>query len=82
MATEILVKHWHQAITWTNVDLSLVKFSDDYLKAISQVISEPSITNARLKMFLKFQSNLQGVNELTQLTHYVAMSASVMVLAV
>ena len=30
-----LVAWWHQAITWTNVDLSSARFSDDHLRAVS-----------------------------------------------
>ena len=55
----------HQAITWTNVDLSLVKSSDIRLMATSLEIPQPSITKCSLKItYLKSQSNLQGANEL------------------
>ena len=44
-----LGQHWlvvwqHQAITWTSVDLSWVRSTDIHLRAISQVRSQPSIT--------------------------------------
>ena len=52
-------------ITWTNVDLSLVRSSDIDLMAISQGAPQPSITKIRLKItYLKFLSNLPGANEL------------------
>ena len=48
-----------EAITWTNVDLSSVKSSDNPLAAISQEIPEPSVTKIRLKIdCLKSHSNL------------------------
>ena len=57
---------WHQAITWTNVDWSSVKSCDIHMRAISQEISQPSITNIFLKITcLKFHSNFPGANELT-----------------
>ena len=45
MATEIWVNiGWrHQAITWTNVDLSSVRSKDIYLEEISWEMSQPSI---------------------------------------
>ena len=60
---------WHQAITWTNVDLSSVRFSDNHLRAISQEIPQSSITEISLKItYLDFNSNLPGVNELCTLS--------------
>ena len=51
--------------TWTNVDSSSVKFSDNYPRAISQVTHQPSITNISLKIVhLKFYLSLPGTNEL------------------
>ena len=44
-----LGQHWHQAITWTNVDLSSVRSRDILLRAISQQVSQPSITVFGLK---------------------------------
>ena len=38
-----LVAWWHQAITWTNVDLSSITSSGIHLRAISQEMSQPSI---------------------------------------
>ena len=57
---------WHQAITWTNVDLSSVRSSDIHLRVVSQKIPQPSVTKISLKTaYLKFHSNHPGVNELT-----------------
>ena len=50
MATEIWVNFGsgngllHQAITWTNADLSSVKSKDIHLEEISWEMSQPSIT--------------------------------------
>ena len=63
LAQVMQVAWWHQAITWANVDLSLVRFSDIHLKAISQ---KPSITKISLKIVvLILCSNFPGANELT-----------------
>ena len=69
-----LGQHWlrqwivawrHQAITWTNVDLSSVRFNDVHLMAISQDILQPSITEFTLKIiYVNFHSNPPGANEL------------------
>ena len=60
-----LVAWWHQAITWTNVDMSSLRSSDVHLRAISFEISEPSVTKISLKIiFLRFYWNLPGANEL------------------
>ena len=54
-----------QAITWTNVDLSSVRSSDNYLWPISQDIPQPSTIKIRLKVtYLKFHSDLPGASEL------------------
>ena len=45
-----LVAWWHQAITWTNVDLSSVTYSDIHLMATIQGIPHPSITVISLKI--------------------------------
>ena len=52
MTTEIWVNiaWWHQAITWTNVDLSSVRSSDNHLKAIAPEMPQPSITKIALKI--------------------------------
>ena len=56
-----LVQHWlrswlaawrHQAITWTNVDLSLVRSSGIHLSAILQEIPQPSVTEISLKIYI------------------------------
>ena len=47
-----------------NVDLSSVRCSDIHLKAILQVLPEPSIIDISLKItYLKFLSNLPGKDE-------------------
>ena len=59
----------YQAITWTSVDLSLVKSSDIHLMATSLEIPQPSITTCSLKSTcLKSQANLPGANELRVFT--------------
>ena len=65
-----LSQHWltswpvawaHRSITWTNVDVSSVMFSDILLVAISQEIHESSITDIGLKItYLKSHSNPAG----------------------
>ena len=45
-----LVAWQHQAITWTNVDWSSVKFSDIHIRAISQEVPQPSVTKIHLKI--------------------------------
>ena len=61
-----LVAWRHQAITWTNVDLSSVRSSGIHLRAILQEIPQPSVTEINLKItYLKLCSNFPGVNELT-----------------
>ena len=43
-----------------------MKSSDIHIRAISQEMPQPSITKNSLKItYLKFRSNLPGVNELT-----------------
>ena len=55
----------HQAITWTNVDLSSVGSSDIHLRASSQEIPQPSMTEIIWKIkYLKFHLNFPGANEL------------------
>ena len=52
----------------TNVDVSSIRFGDIHLRAILQKVSQPPIIKISLKItYLKFHSNLPGVNELT---HY------------
>ena len=58
---------WHQAITWTNVDLSSVRSSNNHLRANLQETSQPSITKISLEItFLKFNLNLTEANESNQ----------------
>ena len=47
---EWLVAWWHQAITWTNVDLSSIRFSDSHLRAIEQEIPQPSVLKMAWKL--------------------------------
>ena len=54
----------HQVITSTNVDSSLEGSFDIHLRSILQEISQQPITIFSLKnIYLKFYSNLPGVNE-------------------
>ena len=65
-----LVAWWHQAITWTNVDLSSSRSKDNHLMAISQDKPQPSITEFSLKItYINFLSNLPGDNELRLQPH-------------
>ena len=67
-----LGKHWltwrHQAITWTNIDLSSGRSSGIHLSAILQEIPQipkPPIAKISLKItYLNFHWNLPGANEL------------------
>ena len=60
---EWIVACRHQAIIRTNVDLSSIRPSEIHLRAILQKISEPPIITISLKIiYLKFHSNLPGVN--------------------
>ena len=69
-----LGQHWlrwwlgawrHQAITWTNADLSWGKSTNIHLQAFSHEIPQPPIIKISLKiMYLKFYSNLPGGSEL------------------
>ena len=52
----------HQAITWTNVDLSSVRSSGIHQRAISWEIPQPPFTQVSLKItFLKLNWNLPGL---------------------
>ena len=60
-----LVAWWHQAITWTNVDLSSEGFCGILLRTVSQELLKVSIQDMSLKKtFWKLFSNLPGANEL------------------
>ena len=60
-----LVAWRHQPITWTNVDLSSIRSHYVHLRAISLVISQPSVTKISLKIiFLRFYWNLPRANKL------------------
>ena len=75
-----LGQHWlrqwlgawrHQAITWTNVALSSVRFSGIHLRAISSEIPQLPFTKVSLKItFLKLNWNLPGANELSLVFHW------------
>ena len=43
----------HQAVTWNNVDLSSIKPSDIHLRAITQEIPQPLITEISLQITCK-----------------------------
>ena len=66
---------WHQAITWTNVDLSSVKSSDIHPKAIALKIHQSSVIKINFKI-QKYHSSLPGASEFlnnkgcTQLHHW------------
>ena len=47
----------HQAMTWTNVDLSSVRSTNIHLRVISHDIPQQSVTKI---IYLKFHSNLQA----------------------
>ena len=70
----LLVAWRHQAITWTIVDWSSVKSSDIQIRAISQVMSQPSITKICLKITcLKYHANFPEANELREVRYFVCM---------
>ena len=63
---QVVAYSWqHETITWTNVDLSLVRSIDIHLRVISQEIPQPLITKICLKTSSKFNSILPGVNDST-----------------
>ena len=65
-----LVAWQHQAITWTNIDLSSVRSSNILLGIISHKIPQPLIIEISLKITcLNFYSNLPGANELIYTIH-------------
>ena len=60
-----LVAWRHQAITWTNVDLSSVRSCGHHVRAISLEMPQSSVTKIYLKITcLKFHSNFPGANAL------------------
>ena len=84
MATHIWVEKWlrkwlvvwrHQAITWTNIDLSSVTSNDIHLRAISYEIPQPTINKIILKItHSTFHPNLPGAYELIRLLPYLLFS--------
>ena len=71
---------WHQIIIWTNVESSPVMFSDIHMSAISQDVSQPSITKITFKItYLKFHLILVGANESISQLCYLVISQDLMV---
>ena len=67
-----LVAWWHQAITWTNVDLSSIMSAGIHLSAISHKIPQSLISEINWNIIsLKFHSNFPGANELNDLSVYI-----------
>ena len=64
-----LVAWQHQAITWTNIDLSLVKFCGIHLRAISHRVGKLLFCVMR-KLYLKITVTSPGVNELNMDLRY------------
>ena len=63
-----LVAWRHQAITWTNVDLSLVKSCGIHLRAVSHEMLKISTLDVSLKIInLRLHPHLQVANELNWL---------------
>ena len=60
-----LVAWRHQAITWTNVNLSSVTFSDIHLRALPSENLETNQYNKIENYILKSHPDLLGANELT-----------------
>ena len=69
-----LVAWRHQAITWTNVDLSSLKPSDFHLRTIwPEILSHQSLKYFSVKItHLKFYSNLPGANELNMMQYEIS----------
>ena len=63
---QVMACSWrHQATTWTNVDLLLVRSSDNHPRAISGEKPQPSLSKISLRItFLKSHSSFPGGNEL------------------
>ena len=61
------VAWWHQAITWTNVEQSLVRSLGIHLSTISQGMLTISVVDISLKMLnSRFHLDLPGTNELSR----------------
>ena len=59
-----------QAITWTNIAISSAESNDIHHMTIPQEIPQPPITKISMEItYLKFPSNLPGVNELNAPLH-------------
>ena len=57
----------HKTITWTNVDLSSVRFSGIHLRVVSYAMPQASTTKVAFQInHLKFNWNLQGYIEVLQ----------------
>ena len=62
--SSINISRRHQTKTWTNVDLSSVRFSDNHLMAVSQEIPQAINYEISLKIpYVKFHSNRPGASE-------------------
>ena len=62
----------HQAVTWTNVDLSLVRFCGIHLRAISQQVPELLFCTMSLKIiFLKSLPHFPGFKDLKNYHKYI-----------
>ena len=57
---QVTVARWHQAIIWTNVNISPTRRSDIHLRAVSQEIPLPSVTKVSLKTFIYLIQISQG----------------------
>ena len=63
---QCFVAWWHEAIAWTNIDLSSVRSIGIHPRAISWGINLSSVHKINLKItVLKFHGNLPGANELS-----------------
>ena len=63
------VSWWHQAITWTNVDLLSIWFFGIHMGTIPLEMLKISVTKLHLKIkYLKSQIYLRGNNELNSHT--------------
>ena len=66
-----VVAWWHQATTWTSVDLSSLRSCGNHLQAISQEMLKIYILDTGFKITnLRLQMHLSGANELTLSNKY------------
>ena len=65
LGQRLFVAWWHQAITWTNVNFSFVRFCGIHLRAISQWVSKLLFYIMSLNVILwTLITELSGANEL------------------